>query len=208
MEPPRVASPVLSTLGTSSRTRSNTKLADDVTSLTSFNPFSEEDENDQSSFTLVTSIFSRMKNTLTAPLSSAVSATSANTNFNTNGIANELRRPPFTTQHSYSSLPPRAAVAERPNSLSAAPSIPAPPLVSVIPAVPEAPSYDLGSDKFSSRGAMVYSPEGGLFATGIPGFPIPDDARSIRTATSFQRPGSVSKVIRRVRGEGQWSRFV
>src|SRR5271155_1897956 len=75
MESPQIASPVLS-VGASSRARNTTKPVDDVTSLTSFNPFSEEDENDQSSYTLVTSIFSRMKSTLSAPLSSAVGATS------------------------------------------------------------------------------------------------------------------------------------
>lgn len=41
-----------------------------------------------------------------------------------------------------------------------------------------------------------------MFATSIPGFPIQDDARSIRTSTSLHRSGSVSKVIRRIRGEG------
>jgi hypothetical protein len=57
-------------------------------------------------------------------------------------------------------------------------------------------------DKLPTR-VMSYSPDGGIFGTAIPGFPIPDDARSIRTATSLQRSGSVSKVIRRVRGEGK-----
>jgi 1-phosphatidylinositol-3-phosphate 5-kinase len=44
--------------------------------------------------------------------------------------------------------------------------------------------------------------DGGLYGTTIPGFSIPEDARSIRTATSVKRSASVSKVIRRIRGEG------
>ena len=47
------------------------------------------------------------------------------------------------------------------------------------------------------------SPDGGIFGNTIPGFPIQDDARSIKTSTgSLHRSGSVSKVIRRIRGEG------
>lgn len=201
MESPQIASPVLS-VGPS-RARNTTKPVDDVTSLTSFNPFSEEDENDQSSYTLVTSIFSRMKHTLTAPLSSAVAVASSTTNTTVNSTGNEPRRPPYSIQHSQSTLSSRHSVAERPNTLSAVLSNPAPPLVSLTPVVSEAPSYSSETDKSPFRSGMSYSPDGGLFGTVIPGFPIPDDARSIRTTTSFQRPGPVSKVIRRIRGEGE-----
>jgi 1-phosphatidylinositol-3-phosphate 5-kinase len=81
----------------------------------------------------------------------------------------------------------------------------APPLVSLTPVVSEAPSYnnDYGSP---SRSGMLYpydSQDGKPFGTAIPGFPIQDDARSIRTTTSLQQSGSVSKVIRRIRGEGR-----
>jgi 1-phosphatidylinositol-3-phosphate 5-kinase len=44
--------------------------------------------------------------------------------------------------------------------------------------------------------------DGGLYGTTIPGFSIPEDARSIRTSVSVKRSASVSKVIRRIRGEG------
>ena len=44
---------------------------DDVTCLTSFNPFSEEDEHDQSPYALVSSLFSKVKSTLSAPRSAA-----------------------------------------------------------------------------------------------------------------------------------------
>lgn len=38
--------------------------------------------------------------------------------------------------------------------------------------------------------------------SAVPGFPIADDARSIRTDDGAKRNGSVSKIIRRLRGEG------
>jgi 1-phosphatidylinositol-3-phosphate 5-kinase len=41
-----------------------------------------------------------------------------------------------------------------------------------------------------------------MYSTSIPGFPMQDDARSIRTAGSLKKNNSVSKVIRRLRGEG------
>ncbi|KAL0066579.1 Mitochondrial distribution and morphology protein 12 [Marasmius tenuissimus] len=214
MNSPQVSSPVLSSFsGPASRSRSSTKLADDITSLTSFNPFSEEDENDQSSYTLVTSLFSRVKNTFSAPLSSAVAAASNNTtsnavngNNNTNAAAtNEPRRPPYTTQTPSSSS--RNSTGERPNSLATVNNPnPAPPLVSLTPAQPEVPTYNVEYDRSPSRTGMLYSessPDGGIFGNTIPGFPIQDDARSIKTSTgSLHRSGSVSKVIRRIRGEG------
>jgi len=211
MEDPQLSSPVLSAFGGPlSRSRSFTKLVDDVTCLTSFNPFSEEDENDQSSYTLVTSLFSRMKNTLTAPLSSAGVGASATSNISVNGIGSEQRRPSYSGggQNSQSSFTSRNSTAERPTSLSALPSNPAPPIVSLTPVVSEAPSYNFEYDRSPSRGGMFYSQsydsqDGRPFGTTIPGFPIQDDARSIRTTASIQRSGSVSKVIRRIRGEGE-----
>jgi 1-phosphatidylinositol-3-phosphate 5-kinase len=41
-----------------------------------------------------------------------------------------------------------------------------------------------------------------LYGTTIPGFSIPEDTKSIRTSVSVKRSASVSKVIRRIRGEG------
>src|SRR5882762_8197778 len=98
MESPLPYSPVQSTISgpsSLSRSRSSTKL-DDVSCLTSFNPFSEEDENDQSSYTLVTSLFSRMKNSLAAPLS-AVSSASAPSHYPNGNVADTQRRPSAST---------------------------------------------------------------------------------------------------------------
>lgn len=202
MASPQVASSFSSPTSVS---RSSTKLADDVTSLTSFNPFSEEDENDQSSYTIVTSIFSRMKNSLSAPLSSAVATTSnTNNNSNVNGASPGIdqKRPSFQSQTSGS----RQSNVDRPNSLSAVHANPAPPLVSLTPAQSEAPTYNIEYERSPSRTGMFYSEsgDGGIFGTSIPGFPIPDDARSIKTTASLHRSGSVSKVIRRIRGEGAY----
>ncbi|KAF5384947.1 hypothetical protein D9615_001145 [Tricholomella constricta] len=199
--------------GFTSRSRSSTKLNDDVTSLTSFNPFSEEDENDQSSYTLVTSILSRMKSTLSAPLSSAAPpASTANPiptpNPGAAPSASELRRPSYTTAQTQSSgFSARSSATDRPFSLATAPAQVAPPLMSLTPAQSEVPTYSVDYDRSPSRSGSFYSPvteagDNGPFGTSIPGFPIPDDARSIKTATSLHRSGSVSKVMRRIRGEG------
>ncbi|KAF9486525.1 hypothetical protein BDN70DRAFT_870095 [Pholiota conissans] len=223
MESPNPTSPLMGSLsGQSSRSRSSTKLTEDIPpGLISFNPFSEEDEHDQSSYTIVTSILSRMKNTLSAPLSSAVT-TSSNTptpsgqsNTASSG-ASELRRPSYTTTLTGpSTFSTRTTASDRPYSLIAAPVQAAPPLVSLTPAQSELPTYTVDYDRpdnkapYSPSYSPRYSP--GLdtgesvpfqFGTSIPGFPIPDDARSIKTTTSIHRSGSVSKVMRRLRGEG------
>ncbi|KDR85635.1 hypothetical protein GALMADRAFT_234626 [Galerina marginata CBS 339.88] len=209
MESPSSPPLVDSISGQSSRSRSSTKL-DDVTSLTSFNPFSEEDEHDQSSYTLVTSIFSRMKNTLSAPLSSAVGVASSSTTSsyanNAPASGSEARRPSYSTAPTNSSnFSSRTAASDRPNPLVAAPSQAAPPIVSLTPAQSELPTYTVEYDHASQR--VPYSPgidvgDNAPFGTSIPGFPIQDDARSIKTTTSLHRSGSVSKVMRRLRGEG------
>jgi 1-phosphatidylinositol-3-phosphate 5-kinase len=218
MESPIAASPVIGSFGgqsaaSSHRSRSDTKLTDDAASLTSFNPFSEEDENDQSSYTLVTSIFSRMKNTLSAPRSSAIASTaSSSTALNqvANGapLVNEQRKPSYTAaQIQGSGFPVKGLTAERRYTIGTPLAQAAPPLVSLTPARPEVPTYSLEYDKSPTRGPFSYSAvdaaDGTPFATSIPGFPIQDDARSIKTSTSLHRSGSVSKVIRRIRGEGK-----
>ncbi|KAH9858260.1 hypothetical protein C2E23DRAFT_880897 [Lenzites betulinus] len=185
----------------SSRSRSSTKLVDDVTSLTSFNPFSEEDEHDQSSYALVSSLFSKVKNTLAAPLSSTgPSATPARPSTFSGNPPPEQRRP--SLQYSRSN-PSVKSGPDRQIPFNINPSNPAPPLVSRTPVVFETPSYVEEDERPPSRGAL-YGPEtldGGGYA--IPGFPIQDsDVRSIRTNVSFKRSASVSKVIRRIRGEG------
>ncbi|OSD06137.1 hypothetical protein PYCCODRAFT_1361249 [Trametes coccinea BRFM310] len=185
----------------SSRSRSSTKVVDDVTSLTSFNPFSEEDEHDQSSYALVSSLFSKVKNTLSAPLSSAgPSATPAHPSTSAGNGAPEQRRP--SLQYSGSNQSNKSGP-DRPTPFSINCSNPAPPLVSLTPVVSETPSYTGEYDRPPSRGAFYgpETPDGGGYA--IPGFPIQDsDARSIRTNVSLKRSASVSKVIRRIRGEG------
>ncbi|KAI0361121.1 hypothetical protein OH77DRAFT_1417327 [Trametes cingulata] len=185
----------------SSRSRSSTKLVDDVTSLTSFNPFSEEDEHDQSSYALVSSLFSKVRNTLSAPLSSAgPSATPAHPSTSAGNTAPEQRRP--SLQYSNSNQSNKSGP-DRPTPFSIVASNPAPPLVSLTPVVSETPSYTGEYDRPPSRGGFYgpETPDGGGYA--IPGFPIQDsDARSIRTNVSFKRSASVSKVIRRIRGEG------
>lgn len=191
------------------KSRPGTK--DDMTSLTSFNPFSEEDENDQSSYTLVTSLFSRVRNTLAAPLSSAVTAgPGASTASNSwgNGYSTESRRSTLP-QSSSANHGPRLT-SDRPHplkSVGSANAVPAPPLVSRVPVVSESPTFNTEHDRPPSRGGFLYSPstethDGGMFGTTIPGFPIQDDTRSIHTNASLKRSASVSKVIRKIRGEG------
>ncbi|KAF9029974.1 hypothetical protein BDZ89DRAFT_1101417 [Hymenopellis radicata] len=209
MTSPQTASPVIATFSSPvSRSRSSTKLADDVTSLTSFN-FLEEDENDQSSYALVTSLLSRVKNSFSTPLSVTTTGSSsagAGAASNTANVA-EPRRPSYTltNQSSFSS---RGSAPDRPTSFAPVSSNPAPPLVSLTPAQSEVPTYNTDYDRSPSRSGMFYSPsyessgDGGMFGTSIPGFPIQDDARSIKTSGSLHRSGSVSKVIRRIRGEG------
>lgn len=192
--------------GQSTRSRSSTKL-DDLTSLTSFNPFAEEDENDQASYTF-TSILSRVKNTFSVSASAvAVPSTTRDQSTPANAPATEQRRPSYTTMPSQNPVSAKSTVTEKPFSLTTAPAQAAPPLVSLTPAQSETPTFTIEYDPSFARRNVLYSPvyeagEGASFGTSIPGFPIQDDARSIRTATSLHRSGSVSKVMRRLRGEG------
>lgn len=188
----------------STRSRSSTKVVDDVTSLTSFNPFSEEDEHEQSSYALVTSLFSKVRSSLAAPLHSAVASSTpgaSNTGNPPAGQAHEQRRPTLSNATSTQS-----SKSERSNRFNVAASRPAPPQVSLTPVVSETPSYDIDYDRPPSRSGSFYAPDtpdGGMYGSAIPGFPIQDsDARSIRTQGSLRRSASVSKVIRRIRGEG------
>ncbi|KAL5478589.1 MDM12_4 [Sanghuangporus weigelae] len=167
---------------------SSTKVVDDVTSLTSFNPFSEEDEH-ESSYTLVSSIFSRVKNSFAAPLSSAVAAASGTSTANARESVPsvEQKRPSVGMHPAQATSPVLKPVTNklRPKIASAAGPTLAPPLVSVIPARPETPIFSSGYENPAGRSGLLYSQsaesqEGGLFGTVIPGFPIQDDARSIR----------------------------
>lgn len=207
MESPQVISTPPFGSAQSSRSRSSSKL-DDVTSLTSFNPFSEEDEHDQSSYALVSSLFSKVKSTFVAPLASAATATTAQPPEKASTIQGtssvEARRPSIQFSNSNTS---NKSNPDRPTPLNVIASNPAPPLVSLTPVTSETPTY-VDMERTPSQGGSFYPPEvpeGGGYGTYIPGFPIQDsDARSIRTTASVgvKRSASVSKVIRRIRGEG------
>jgi 1-phosphatidylinositol-3-phosphate 5-kinase len=193
----------------SSTSQASGRPPEDVASLTSFNPFSEEDENDQSSYALMTSLFSKVKNTFTTPLSSAPPPSTAGAiaaGPPTSSPA-ERRRPPTSVLQNHSNESSHSST-ERPQSMTAVPSHIAPPLVSLTPVVSEGLSFNIDFDLPLPRGAFTNTPasdslDGGLYGTTIPGFSIPEDARSIRTTVSVNRSASVSKVIRRIRGEGK-----
>lgn len=189
----------------SSRSRSSTKISEDITSLTSFNPFSEEDENEHSSYALVTSLFSKVKNTLAAPLASAAASTSTPTaTVSQAAPPTEPRRPSFHAASSGSSNKPST---DRQRLLNINTSNAAPPVISLTPVVSEPPTYT--DERPPSRNASYFAdaPDGLPYGTAIPGFPIPDsDSRSIKTTVSIRRSASASKVIRRIRGEGNHTR--
>jgi len=151
--------------------------------LTSFNPFQEDDELDNSSYAYVSSLFSKVRNT----------------------FAPAPKPQPLHTQavlRSVTEAKPR--IGERKASLPVVSKNPAPPLVSVTPVVSEAPSVDTPFSRVGGLfGLAANDAAEGPYGTAIPGFPI-DDARSIKTSTSLghKKSTSVSKVIRRLRGEG------
>ena len=193
----------------SSASQASSRPLEDITSLTSFNPFSEEDENDQSSYALMTSLLSKVKNTFTTPLSSAppLSTAGASAAGPPSSAPTERRRQSSSVVQSHSSIESSHSPSERPPSLTVVPSHAAPPLVSLTPVVSEGLSFNIDFDLPFPRGAFMNpsasdSLDGGLYGTTIPGFSIPEDARSIRTTVSVKRSASVSKVIRRIRGEG------
>lgn len=193
-----------------SPSRTSLQRLDDAPCLTSFNPFSEEDENDQSSYALVASLLSRVKNTFaptlatsSAPVPSQESPAGGSKE---SSISEPTRRASIHTQNS--NISSRSGP-ERPSTLHRlSSSLPAPPLVSLTPVTSEAPSFNIDHDRPSSfRGffpsSITENGDGPGYGVTIPGFPIQDsDARSIRTAISTTRQGSVSKTMRRIRGEG------
>jgi len=196
--PSYVQSPNGSTPGAS---RGRPTRQEDFT-LTSFNPFSEEDEH--SSYALVSSLFSKVRNTFAAPLTSA--------------LATAERKPPAAAVQSQSaastsreSLPKVPELKERRSSFgSLGGRFAALPVVSLTPVVSDSPTFNISTETPSTRGGLFgfIAPDTveGTYGTAIPGFPIADDARSIKTSTSVgPRNASVSKVIRRLRGEGEHS---
>ncbi len=223
MESPQLPNSPINSYGALKSSSSSTRVVDDVTSLTSFNPFSEEDEHDQSSYTLVSSLFTRVRNSLPAPLSNAVAAASGSPAPSPAPTVQAITTPSDSeikrvnerntqTQNLSPASRPQTETRPRPFKFgSAGPSL-APPLVtplSVDSELREPPTYNVDFES-PSTGGTFYSPtgesqEGGLFGTAIPGFPIQDqsDARSIHTTTSLRRSESASKIIRRIRGDGE-----
>jgi 1-phosphatidylinositol-3-phosphate 5-kinase len=204
---------------------------DDALSLTSFNPFAEEDENDQSSYTLVASLFSRVKNSITAATASGSQPTAATLNTPTNGppvhspSVTSPKQPSVKTNDKRPPPTPRLGTHASSRSIDktsgkfSISNKPAQPLVSLTPVVSELPSVNANSPHPDYDGAMTPNqtgspynfndtPDSHNYATSIPGFPIPDDARSIRTTMSLKRSASVSKIMRRIRGEGQSAIYV
>jgi 1-phosphatidylinositol-3-phosphate 5-kinase len=112
-----------------------------------------------------------------------------------------LHIPQYPLEHP---IPPtRTSGSDRPNPLFTAPASAAPPLVSLTPAQSELPTYAAELDPPGSHRPHPVGLDAPEYGTSIPGFPIPDDARSIKTSTSLHRSSnSVSKVMRRLRGEG------
>ena len=209
MEPP-LPSPGIPHFQAASTSRTSLHKLDDAPCLTSFNPFEEEDENDQSSYALVTSLLSRVKNTFVPTLAtSSVPVPSHQPpagGSKESSISEPTRR---ASLHAQNSNVPSRPGPERPTPIHRlSSSLPAPPLVSLTPVTSEAPSFNVEYDRpSSSRGffssAITENGDGPGYGVAIPGFPIQDsDARSIRTTISTNRQGSVSKTMRRIRGEG------
>ncbi|KAH8835651.1 hypothetical protein DL96DRAFT_1575071 [Flagelloscypha sp. PMI_526] len=201
-----------------SRSSTNTNGRTDVTSLTSFNPFAEEDEHDQSSFNF-TSLFEKVRNVVTSGVQNTTSSSSPLEASSTSKDATSQDTRP--TPHSQSSLTTTAVASVAPSAQKASkkanrPTMSqvsaAPPLVSLTPAQPEVSTY-IDSPTFERSSSRMSNYTGGYMEDGygtvgnvIPGFPMPreDDTRSIKTSTSLHRANSnsVSKAIRKIRGEG------
>lgn len=192
-------SPAYMALETPASTSTNGRIEH---TLTSFNPFSEEDQHEQSSYAIVSNIFTKLRNTVANPLSSALAGPSSS----------QLERKP-----SSAAAPPSSRNApgssERRGSFTSLAQLgrnAAPALVALTPIVTEPPTFKTEFDAPPARtggglfGFMTPDPGDTNYGTAIPGFPIADDARSVKTAASIgpRKSASVSKVIRRLRGEG------
>ncbi|KAG8884991.1 1-phosphatidylinositol-3-phosphate 5-kinase [Tulasnella sp. 331] len=194
---------------------------DDATTLTLFgNPF----ENDEKEDTSWSSLLSKVKNTFSAPVSAAVSTTAVTTPSSSgtssppirhteepHGAPNASRR--SSNSKSIVSVGTSARIVQN-KTFALRQTSAAPPLVSLTPVISEQPSFpgDNHSDGGSMRGASpgpgylggsMEAAENSHYGHFIPGFPINDDAKSIRTTGSGGgRNESASKVIRRLRGQG------
>lgn len=177
--------------------------------LTTHNPFGDDDPAAQGGYALVTSLLSKVKNTFANGPSATATSSSAPTNAapSTSDIGTKSVAKPTTKPLSKPALiasvpPPVRAPSLKPATKSLKPggSNPAPPLVSFAPIAVEQPRY-IAEGAYASP--QAYEGGEGAYGTSIPGFAIPDDARSVRTTASTRRGVSVSKVIRRLRGEGE-----
>jgi 1-phosphatidylinositol-3-phosphate 5-kinase len=202
----------------------------DAHQLTSYNPFSEEDEHEQGSYNaLVTSLFSRVRTSLVGGGvgGGGRESLSGGGEENVEGDNKANASPALMIPKENTKEPTRPMPVSnnsngsngRPNALSLSLPSTAPPLVSLTPVTSESPflhgqGFGGGHQHSGSNDYGFYSPlddtfGGGAFGTSIPGFPIADDARSVRTSLSIsgnpQGKGGVSRVIRKIRGEGEFS---
>lgn len=165
--------------------RANQDAASTTHSYVSFNLLAnDDDEADQSSYAYVSSLFSKVKNTF-APSTST-------------------KPPPAPVRPAPPAPSIQSRTGERRGSLPPISKNLAPPLVSVTPVVSDSPVLDSPIARNAIFGLTPVDGPEGPYGTAIPGFPIADDARSIKTSTSVghKKNASVSKVIRRLRGEG------
>lgn len=213
---------VRSRTGRTLETASMYSRNDDATTLTLFgNPF----ENDEKEDTPWSSLLSKVKNTFSAPVSATLSTTVATLPSSSgatsppvrlteesHGVPSVSRRP--SNSKSIVSVGTSARVVQN-KTFALRQTSAAPPLVSLTPVISEQPSFpgDNHSDGGSMRGASpgpgyfggsMEPAESGHYGHFIPGFPINDDAKSVRTtASGGRRNESASKVIRRLRGQGR-----
>lgn len=195
--------------------------AHDATTLTTFNPFSDEDEREHSSYALMTSLLSKVKHSLTAPLSSTPPPpqpspfpAALNSNASTSTVRTTASAGSASGESIVAPRPRRATRDKLHPMLQAAalkPSGVAPPLVSRTPALSEPAMNFQDSESVTLRSVAFFGDQDmyGSVGTSIPGFPnIQDDAKSVHTIASLSalnignKGPSVSKIIRRIRGEG------
>lgn len=175
---------------------------EDVHTLTTFgNPFPDEGEEGNSSYAIMSSLLSKVRNTFSAQSTPFPAGT---------GAVQAVSPQPELARNASNPRPtlPRMPSTSGDRSIHAPLNArrPAPPLISMTPVISEIPTYLVDPELPTPRNSDLRSgsPMEGdpTFNTGIPGFPIQDDSRSIRTSNSLKRSGTASKVIRRLRGDG------
>ena len=152
-----------------------------------------------SSYASVSSLLSKVKGTV-ASASTSIPVTPLSPSVS-NNAREPTKLPPPKPVH------PRVQnVRERPTAALAAIRCPAPPLISMTPAISELLLYLYESDTPKSKSDELanLSIVNHEASTSIPGSPIQSDTRSIRTTNSLKRFGSTStsKLICRLRSDG------